>query len=135
MANYMGQIEGMAKNKKPQYSFISWRRQNDLINSISYYIKLKITNNIKETKFFSIAIDSTFDVSHKEQVSFIVRYIDGDTCIIQERLIGLRDTPKLTGNHLFQIFKEVCNSNWTENLVGQSYDGASNMRRQYNGLQ
>lgn len=25
--------------------------------------------------------------------------------------------------------------NWTENLIGQSYDGASNMRGQYNGLQ
>lgn len=76
MANYMGQLEGMANNKKPQYSFISWRRQNDLIDSISYYIKHKVTNSIKKTRFFSIAIDSTFDVSHREQVSFIVRYID-----------------------------------------------------------
>lgn len=87
MANYMGQLEGMANNKKPQNSFISWRRQNDLIDSISYYIKSKITNSIKKTRFFSIEIDSTFDVSHKEQVSFIVRYIDDDKCKIQERLI------------------------------------------------
>ncbi|KAL4130597.1 hypothetical protein QTP88_008018 [Uroleucon formosanum] len=136
MANYMGQLEGMANNKKPQYSFILWRRQNDLIDSISYYIKHKVTNSIKKTRFFSIAIDSTFDVSHREQVSFIVRYFDDDSCNIQERLIRLRDIPKTTGYNLFQIFKEVCSSNglnWTENLIGQSYDGASNMRGQYNG--
>ncbi|KAL4105054.1 hypothetical protein QTP88_020329 [Uroleucon formosanum] len=138
IANYMGQLEGLANNKKPQYSFISWRRQNDVIDSISYYIKHKVTNSIKKTRFFSIAIDSTFDVSHREQVSFIVRYIDDDSCNIQERLIGLRDISKTTGYNLFQIFKEVCSSNglnWTENLIGQSYDGASNMRGQYNGLQ
>lgn len=52
--------------------------------------------------------------------------------------IGLRESSKTTGNILFEIFKEVCHSNdlnWTKYLIGQSYDGASNMRGHYNGVQ
>jgi len=84
----MGELEGMANHKKPQYSFILWRRQNDRTDSTSHYIKSAIKNSIKKTRFFSIAIDSTFDVSRKEHVSFIVRYIDDDSCKIQEILIS-----------------------------------------------
>lgn len=55
-----------------------------------------------------------------------------------KRLLALKDPPKTTGNALCEIFKEVCELNsldWTNNLVGQSYNGASNMRGRYNGLQ
>jgi len=75
---------------------------------MQYHVLLKISNKIKKTKLFSIAIDSTFDTSHKKQVYFIIRYIDEDTRTIQEKLIRLGDTPKTTGNNLFQIFKKAC---------------------------
>lgn len=79
LANYIGQLEEMGFNKCPQYSFITCHRQNELINSTSKFIHLKISNAIKKSKFFSISIDSTFDMSHKEQVPFIFRYVDEDT--------------------------------------------------------
>ncbi|XP_008189999.1 uncharacterized protein LOC103311936 [Acyrthosiphon pisum] len=43
-----------------------------------------------------------------------------------------------TGRQLFSIFQDICLENeldWRSLLVGQSYDGASNMRGQYEGLQ
>jgi len=128
LSNYIGQLEKMRLNKRSRYSFISCHRQHDLINSISKFIKLKIFNAIKKSKFFSISIVSAFGLSHKEQISFIFRYIDEDTLEIKERLLSLRDTPKTTGKNLFDIFKEVCETHcldWTNYLIGQSYDGGS----------
>lgn len=123
-------------NDLSTYSFTSWHRQNTLIDIVSNYIKSEISLSIK--KFFSIAIDSTFDISHREQVSFVFRYIDEEKYEINERLLGLKDTPNTTGINLCEIFKKVCESNeldWVNNLVGQSYDGAANMKGRYNGLQ
>lgn len=128
----------MGSKKRPQYSFITCHRQNDLINAISQSICSKISIAIKFAKFFSISIDTTFDISHKEQISFIFRYVDEHTLKINERLLSLWVTSKTTGKNLYDIFKEVCNIHgldWTNYLVGQAYDGASNMRGQYNGLQ
>lgn len=50
---------------------------------------------------------------------------------IRERLIT-------TGIQMFNIFETVCNDmsiDWKNFLVGQSYDGAQNMRGQFQGLQ
>jgi len=82
-------------------------------------------------------MDSTFDLSRKEQISFIIRYVTecGDIC---ERLLALHDSPITTGVQMFKIFEMICgrlNLDWVNYLVGQSYDGAPNMRGQYNGLQ
>lgn len=139
MATYFSSQKQKYKIKQRfQYSFTSWRRQNALIDIVSNHIKSSISLTIKNSKFFSIAIDSTFNVSHREQISFVFRYVDEEKCEIKERLLALKDTPKTTGNALCEIFKEVCELNsldWTNNLVGQFYDGASNMRGRYNGLQ
>jgi len=42
-----------------------------------------------------------------------------------------------TGQQLFSVFQDICKENdldWKLLLVGQSYDGASNMRDEYEGL-
>lgn len=126
-----------SKGKK-ELSFVSWERQNQLFNSIAQDIASQIQTNVKQSKLFSIAIDSTFDTSRKEQVSFIIRYVCPNTGSIFERLLAIRESPNTCGNDLFSLFINVMekyNIDWTSDLVGQSYDGASNMRGMYNGLQ
>ncbi|XP_022171588.1 uncharacterized protein LOC111034607, partial [Myzus persicae] len=59
-----------SKGKKAT-SFITWERQNQLIDCISQSIKCTINKGISEASFFSISIDSTFDASRTEQISFI----------------------------------------------------------------
>jgi len=86
--------------------------------------------------YFSICIDTTFDISHKEQLSFIARYIFDSK--IHESIIGLTESPLTTGQALFDIFKCMMKKyslDWKNNLVGQSCDGAANMRGSYTGLQ
>lgn len=71
--------------------------------------------------YFSKFMDTTFDVSHKEQLSFIARYIFKSE--IHERIIAITESPLTAGKVLFDIFKSVmekCGLNWKKNLVGQS---------------
>jgi len=82
-------------------------------------------------------MDSTFDLSRKEQLSFIVRYInyDGNIC---ERLLALKESAITTSVQIFDVFQNICTElslDWVHFLVGQSYDGAQNMRGQNSGLQ
>lgn len=66
------------------------------------------------------------------------RYADEVTGEVHERLLAVKESPVTSGKNLFDIFvnvKEAENLNWKEELVGQSYDGASNMRGNNTGLQ
>ncbi|XP_060855600.1 zinc finger MYM-type protein 1-like [Metopolophium dirhodum] len=87
-------------------------------------------------RYFSISTDSTFDISHKEQLSFVVKYLFNSN--ICERLIALSESSNTTGQSLFELFKSVMEKiglDWNQHLIGQSYDGAANMRGPYSGLQ
>jgi hypothetical protein len=119
--------------------FISWERQNQLIDCVAKDISTTIQYQVMNRRFFSIAIDSTFDASRKEQVSFIIIY----TCCLKsgnvfERLIAMRESLNTCGSDIFSLFKNIMEGegyDWLTDLVRQSYDGASNMRRVYEGLQ
>ncbi|XP_008178774.1 zinc finger MYM-type protein 1-like [Acyrthosiphon pisum] len=110
-------IHKIESSGKKEYSFLTWQRQNQLIESISEEISLQIQLAIKKSHMFSVSIDSTFDASRKEQVSFVVRYVDDSLGDVFERVIAVKESPA------------------TKELVGQSYDGASNMSGNYKGLQ
>jgi hypothetical protein len=55
----------------------------------------------------------------------IVRYVD-DTCIVQERLIGIECTVSTDAESIFQILMNCLSivGLCTDNLIGQCYDGA-----------
>jgi len=74
-------------------------------------------------------MDTTFDNSKKEQLSFFLRYIS-ESGIINERLFSIKECSNTTGQHLFTVFEKNCDENGLDRkhyLVGQSYDGASNI--------
>ncbi|XP_073057195.1 uncharacterized protein [Primulina eburnea] len=83
-----------------------------------------------------IAVDEAIDESNKEQIAIILRYVDQDG-FIRERffeVVHVENTSALT------LKKEICNvfnqyNFLIENLRGQGYDGASNMRGEWNELQ
>lgn len=135
LASYITKMQ--CSIKKSEVSFVSPLRQNQLIEILAVQIKTVIKNEIQQARFFSISIDSTFDLSRREQLSFVVRYINtvGKIC---ERLLALKKSPITTGIKMFNIFESVCTKmslDWKKFLVGQSYDGAQNMRSQFQGLQ
>ncbi|KAE9530866.1 hypothetical protein AGLY_011328, partial [Aphis glycines] len=93
----------LKSNARKEHSFISWERLNLFIESVAEYVLSVIKSQINTAKLFSTCIDSTFDVSHKKQLSFIVRYsFDGK---IHERLLALTESSNTTGEALFEQFK------------------------------
>lgn len=96
----------------------------------------KIKQECSRACYFSIMMDEASDLSHKEQVCIIVRYVDWQY-VIQERLIDIQSTESTCSDKLFEILCKSLNKvGLTTNLlVGQCYDGASNMKGRFNGLQ
>ncbi|KAG2559180.1 hypothetical protein PVAP13_8NG295552 [Panicum virgatum] len=85
---------------------------------------------------FCLLVDESRDVSWKEQMAVVLRYVD--KCgIVKERFVGLVHVSETTSAHLKSsidaLFAELNLS--LKQVKGQGYDGASNMRGEFNGLQ
>ncbi|XP_022904574.2 zinc finger MYM-type protein 1-like [Onthophagus taurus] len=50
--------------------------QNELIQLLSRAIRAKILNSAKLAKYYSIILDCTPDISHTEQMTIIIRFVD-----------------------------------------------------------
>ena len=98
-------------------------------------VRKHIREEIGDAKF-SIPVDETCDVAKREQMALVFRFVDING-VLQERffdLIHVKNTKALT------LKEELCTvlSKYgfdIQNLRGQGYDGASNMKGELNGLQ
>jgi len=127
------------KSKKGRGSLITFLSKHfineKLIIPIGKSIQNCIVNEIKESKKFSIMIDSTQDISVLDQLAICVRYIYNG--IVQERLLSLIVCIDSSGIALFNLLeKELLRLDLSlSDVIACSFDGASNMKGIYNGLQ
>ena len=73
--------------------------QNQIIDIIGNHIRDKILSEIKEAKYYSILCDEVSDVSNKEQVSIVIRFVDSSNCI-REEFLDFILTERVTGEVL-----------------------------------
>ncbi|KAK1357572.1 hypothetical protein POM88_050828 [Heracleum sosnowskyi] len=122
---------------------VSPKIQKDICHCFAQEILKSILTEIGDD-VFAILVDESSNVSKKEQMVVVLRFVDGTCGLIKERFVGLvhvKETSSLT-------LKLAIDSLLTElglslkKIRGQGYDGASNMRgekdaqkRQANGLQ
>ncbi|KAK9292862.1 hypothetical protein L1049_020843 [Liquidambar formosana] len=84
---------------------------------------------------FSVLVDESRDISTKEQMAVMSRFVNKKGCVV-ERFLCLVYVSNTTALSL----KEAINSLFTRHnlsvssLRGQDYDGASNMSGEFNGL-
>src|SRR5580765_3138631 len=94
-------------------------------NSIRNYILKEVRNSGP----FSILMDETSDLLHKEQVSIFVCYIKNDENIytICEHMIALKETTETIGQVLTNLLLSIFDTYKLDikKLVGQGYDGGS----------
>jgi len=110
--------------------------QNELIDIIGCVIREQLLNEITQAKLFSVMADEVTDVSNKEQVSVVIRYVDAELQV-KEVFLDLVHTERITGDALANLLMNRL-IEWQlplENLRGQAYDGASNMAGKMNGCQ
>ncbi|XP_031260956.1 zinc finger MYM-type protein 1-like [Pistacia vera] len=90
---------------------------------------------VRDKQPFSLLVDKSRDVAVKEQMAIVFRYVDKIGCII-ERFIGvvhLKNTSAKSLKIVIDTFFVKHGLSLTS-LRGQGYDGASNMRDEFNGL-
>ena len=90
---------------------------------------------VKTAKYFSITVDSSEDFSHVDQLTVVLRYLEGTNPV--ERFFTFLDS---TGHKEIEMANALISY---LNLIGldildcrgQSYDNASNMSGRYQGMQ
>ena len=100
---------------------------------------MKVMNVIREEisyAKFCIVVDEAHDKSVREQMAVVLRFVDKDG-FVRERFFGVvyvSDTVAFTLKK--EIYSLLSSYNLDiQNIRGQGYDGASNMRGESNGLQ
>ncbi|XP_060175786.1 uncharacterized protein LOC132606351 [Lycium barbarum] len=85
--------------------------------------------------YFSLLVDESFDVSRKEQMAIVLRYIDRNGFVMERLLdiVHVQDTSALSLKRA--IVNLLAQHSLSLSYVrGQCYDGASNMQGEINGL-
>ena len=59
---------------------------NKFVQVIAKEVTTKIANEVKTVKYYSITVDSTLDVTHVDQLTFIIRYVQDDGTIVERFL-------------------------------------------------
>lgn len=135
LAKYNPSLQKWLDNHPGNASYLSPESQNEFITVLYETTVGVIKSEVADSTYYGIEADEVSDTTGKEFVSVIVRYVVG--CEIHERLIGLIRVEDMSGKGLSTIMKdrlELLGLKLT-NIVGQCYDGASNMSGQHNGVQ
>jgi hypothetical protein len=150
--NFLGMVEMMAEfdpviqehvkritNDETHVHFLGHGIQNEIINLLAAAIRYEIIRKIKEAKYFSVILDCTPDISHQEQMSLIIRYVDtsSDSICIEESFLGFLDINDTTGQGLFDVLQNELKDLDLDidNVRGQGYDNGSNMKGKNQGVQ
>ena len=124
------------QNSPRNATYVSNTIQNELIGALYQNMIEELKKKFQTATYFSIMMDEASDSGRKEQVSIVVRYVDMDF-VIQERLVNIERTDSTDAETLFQILlNSIAKVGLTvDKLIGQCYDGASNMRGAIAGVQ
>nr|XP_011459928.1 PREDICTED: zinc finger MYM-type protein 1-like [Fragaria vesca subsp. vesca] len=135
LADHNDEVRAVAlKNAPENLKLTSPRVQKDIVNAAAVETTNVIIKDIGDA-FFSILVDESRDVSVKEQMTIIFRYVDKNGCVI-ESFIGIEYVKSTTAMSLKKAIDALFSKHGLSitRLRGQGYDGASNMSGEFNGL-
>ena len=83
-------------NSRMQAHYLSPRSQNEFIDECCKVVLNAIVEEVKQALYYSIIVDGTPDVSHTEQIIFILRYVNLNENVweICERFLRMEDCDK-----------------------------------------
>ena len=147
--NYLGAMELIAKfdtfladhitrygnRGRGNTSYLSHTVMEEVISILASEVKANILSSILNLKYYSIIADSTPDISHIDQLTLVVRYIENAKPV--ERYVGFVPIKSHKSESLTErILSLVAALGLDINMCrGQSYDNASNMSGKYSGVQ
>ena len=135
LSSYNEEVAKVVHKAPKNATYTSPMIQKEILHVFSTKVKKSIREEIGEAKF-CIIVDEARDESKREQMAIILRFVDKDG-YVRERFFGLvhvSDTVALTLKNALYSLLSFHNLD-IQNIRGQGYDGASNMRGEFNGLQ
>lgn len=99
-------------------SYLGDKIQNQIVSILATQIQSYILNLCRANKYFSVILDCTPDVSHVEQISIIIRFVNFNTNLrqleIREHFLAFCPITDATGAGLTSfITKNYQNIIWT----------------------
>lgn len=148
--NYLGTLELLAEwdpllkshlenygNKgRGNTSYLSSTICNEFIELLAVEVRSKILEAIRHSKYFSLIVDSTPDVSHIDQLTIVVRYVNEEGIVV-ERFLAFLENVGHKGINMVDAMIDFLKGSGLIILDcrGQSYDNAKNMSGIYKGVQ
>nr|XP_017224997.1 PREDICTED: zinc finger MYM-type protein 1-like [Daucus carota subsp. sativus] len=135
LAAHNKEINGVVgKNAPGNLKISSPDIQHDIVNASAVETLNYIIHDLGDD-LFAILIDESCDISVKEQMIVILRYVDKRGHVI-ERFIGIAHVPNTNAASLKVCIDSLFAKHGLSisKIRGQGYDGASNMRGEFNGL-
>ena len=124
-----------------QAHYLSWQSQNEFISESATLVQEADVKEVKDAVYFTIITDGTPDVSHTEQITFILQFVPFNSgkmiWEVKERFLCVEDMEKKKGADIAYL---ICNVLAKVNLdlqklKGQGYDNCSNMAGIYKRTQ
>ena len=129
LTSYNQEVAAIVLEKARQNaSYSSPQIQKEILHVFSQKVKNTIREEISNAKF-CLLVDEASDVSKKEHMAIVLRYIDKDG-FIRERFFSLIHVEDTSAKTLKQGIVNTlpCHNLDVQNIQGQGYDGVSNMR-------
>ena len=83
--------------RKQKTTYLSPRNQTEYVSLLGEEVRKEISNRFKKVSFCSVMADTTPDVSHSDELSVALRFINADTSEPEERLVRIMETKDKTG--------------------------------------
>lgn len=145
LARYDPVLKELISRPQGSVKYLSPAIQNELIHILALRVQHAIAADINEAPFFSIIMDSTQDLSKRDQLSQVYRYVAivrnaMDKAVdvkIMESFLGFVETVDTSASELAVNVLDSITRNGLDlsKCRGQGYDGAANMSGIYSGVQ
>ncbi|XP_074346348.1 uncharacterized protein LOC141685125 [Apium graveolens] len=133
LTSHSPDIKDVFKNALKNNKLIAPSIQKDIMNACAVVTANAISLELGD-EVFSILVDEARDISNKEQMVVVLFFMDKRGCVV-ERFVGIvhvTDTTVVSLKAAIESLLEIYGLSITR-IRGQGYDGASNMRGEFNG--
>jgi hypothetical protein len=144
VAKYDPILDELLKKAEKSTRYLSPKIQNELIEILSDAVRRAILSDIEKAPFFAVIADSTTDISKKDQLSLVIRYVkfsaDMKSALTEESFLGFYDINEnhnQTAEGISVLIKEKLQHHGIDlrKCRAQGYDGAAVMSGVYGGVQ
>ena len=121
----------LARIKDSHTHYLGQRIQNELIQIIGDRVLQTIVSCVQEANYYSIILDCTPDVSHKEQMSVVLRSVAlKPKPEVKEYFLGYLVIEEATGLNISIVILDKLEELHIpfDNCRGQAYDNRANMK-------